>query len=217
LESLDKAELVKLIHTLDKERTPSLKRGRTNAESPKTPGKARSVSQGEQSAAKKRKADTVTPDFGDKERSKIKAVLAKKALATIKKTGHSDKKKPYSEFSEGLPRSQALDFIGSLGTILSDSKKMQKRLLSGMEVEQLLGISEIHPVKFDGKTWCLAGERPFVYVWAKVDSLEIKIEESLMSLKFRTFMSGSGLPNAEGKCVSPEERMQSFLQTVSLR
>ena len=50
LESLEKAELIKLIHTLDKERTPSLKRDRTIVESPETPGKPRRVSQGEQSA-----------------------------------------------------------------------------------------------------------------------------------------------------------------------
>ena len=133
-------------------------------------------------------------------------------MAAIRKTGHSDKNKPYSDVAEGVSRGQALAILGSLGTITSDTKKMQKRTLSPHEVEQLLGIGDIHPVKFVGKTLCFAGERPQVYAWAKVESLDVKIEENMMSLKFRTYMSGSGFPNAEGKCVSPEERLARFMK-----
>merc|ERR1712039_362810 len=128
-----------------------------------------------------------------------------------KKAAHNDKKKPYTEISEGLPRHHSLSLLGSLGTTVSDTKKMQKRMLTPQEVENFLGISDIHPVKFDGKVLCMVGERPSVYAWAKVESLEVKVEENMTSFKFRTWMSGSGFPNAEGKCVSLEERMASFM------
>ena len=75
---------------------------------------------------------------------------------------------------------------------------MQKRMLTPQDVENFLGIAEIHPVRFDGKVWCMVGERPSVYAWAKAESLEMKVEENMMSLKFRTWMSGTGLPNVDG-------------------
>ena len=41
---------------------------------------------------------------------------------------------------------------------------------------------------FDGKTLCSRGEKPQVYAWAKVESLELKVEDTLMTLKFRTYI-----------------------------
>ena len=39
--------------------------------------------------------------------------------------------------------------------------------LTPQEVENFLGISDIHPVKFDGKVLiCMVGERPSVHAWA---------------------------------------------------
>ena len=43
-----------------------------------------------------------------------------------------------------------------------------------------------------------------VYTWAKVESLEAKIEKAMMTLTFRTYMSGSGRPTAQGKPPSNE-------------
>merc|ERR1712125_43111 len=110
---------------------------------------------------------------GTADLSKLKISLARKAMAAIKKAAHNDKKKPHSEICEGLPRSHALAFLGSLGTVVSDSKRVHKRTLSPQDVEQLLGIVDIHPVKFDGKVLCFAGQRPSVYAWAKVESAEV--------------------------------------------
>jgi hypothetical protein len=66
------------------------------------------------------------------------AALTKKSIAAIKKAGHSDRKKPVPEVTDGLPRRHALALPGSLGTITADTKKVQKRTLSAEEVEQLL-------------------------------------------------------------------------------
>lgn len=153
-----------------------------------------------------------------KDKAKLVATLSKKCIAAIKKTAHNDKKKPYTEVCEGIGRSVSLALLGDLGTITSDTR-VHKRRLSPGDVAQLLGIEEIHPVKYDGKTSidgieCMAGERPYVYAWAKVDCLEIKVEDAMMSLKFRTYSSGYGTPNAEGKCVSEEERSASFLSSL---
>merc|ERR1712216_267056 len=149
--------------------------------------------------------DATVPDFSQKDRSKLVATITKKATAAIKKSAHNDKKKPYTEISEGLPRCHALALLGSLGTVTADTKKFQKRTLSPEDVESLFGIAEVHPVKFDGKTLCFAGDRPFVYAWAKVESLEVKVEENMTSFKFRTWMSGTGI-DAEGKCSKKEGR-----------
>lgn len=100
---------------------------------------------------------------------------------------------------EGIPRCHGLALLGTLGDVMVDTKKVHKRTLSPQDVQQFLGIVEIHPVKFDGKVWVLgAGRRSgasLVYARAKVESLDMKVEENMMSLKFRTWMSGSGTPS----------------------
>merc|ERR1712039_421583 len=137
--------------------------------------------------------------------------MGKKVISAIKKTAHNEKKKPYSEVSEGIPREQALSLLGSLGTVKSDTKRMHKRILFSEDVRELLGIEEVHPVKFDGVTWCLAGETPSVYAWARVESLEVKVEESLLSMKVRTYMSGSGIPDSSGHCPHLNDRPNQAL------
>ena len=42
--------------------------------------------------------------LSDKDRTKLMATLTKKSIAAIKKTGHNDRKKPFYEVAEGLPR-----------------------------------------------------------------------------------------------------------------
>jgi hypothetical protein len=54
-----------------------------------------------------------------------RTILTKKSISAIKKAGHSDRKKPVSEVTDGLPRCHALALLGSLGTITADTKKVQ--------------------------------------------------------------------------------------------
>ena len=82
---------------------------------------------------------------------------------------------------------------------------------------------QVHPVAFDGKVLCFAGQRPTIYAYAGeearrstyvphptdsqcfrshpvctgIESLEVKWEASanLLTLKFRTFFAGSGRPS----------------------
>ena len=79
----------------------------------------------------------------------------------------------------------------------SDTARMTRWLLDAAAATSWLGIGQtIHPVAFDGKVWCFAGTRPSIYAHAKVESLEVKFEQSsnLLTLKFRTFYAGSGMP-----------------------
>jgi hypothetical protein len=210
LECLSKPALVKLVQNLVEER--GMINTQSAAKSEETPKKraATKPAMGE-SELKKVKMESATPLLSEKDKAKVIASLKKKSLAAIKKTAHNDKKKPYTEVCEGISRSDALALLGNVGSITANSARAQKRMLGPQDVAQLLGIDEVHPVKFDGKVWCLAGQRPSVYAWARVESLEIKVQDALMSLKFRTYMSGSGLPNAEGKCTSMEEHMAATL------
>ena len=84
--------------------------------------------------------------------------------------------------------------------VKSDTSRMTKwSLTSDAAISRLLGCEKlIHPVAFDGKVWCFAGgPMPKVYAWAGFESLEVKFEpsSSLLTLKFRTFMAGSGDPS----------------------
>ena len=58
------------------------------------------------------------------------ATLTKKSIAAIKKTGHNDRKKPFYEVAEGLPRCHALTLLGSVDTVTAETKKMRSRAAS---------------------------------------------------------------------------------------
>ena len=121
--------------------------------------------------------------------------LGKRCVREIKKTAHNDKRKPYTTVTEGMPKAEALQLLGGVGTKVSSSKKMDKITLQPSEIAAWLGIEElVHPVKFDGKVWCFAGQKPQVYAWAGFESLEVKVENHMMTLKFRTFMAKTGRP-----------------------
>ena len=123
------------------------------------------------------------------------AALGKKCVREIKKTAHNQKRKPFTTVTEGMPRDEAVQLLGSVGTQLSSSKKMTKISVAPSEIPGWLGIEEmVHPVKFDGKVWCLAGQRPQVYAWAAFESLEVKIEAHMITLKFRTYLGRTGRP-----------------------
>ena len=129
----------------------------------------------------------------------MKKRLADKSAKAIKKTKHNDKRKPYTEVNEGMPnKATALALLEGLAP-KSDTLRMTRWLIEGDAAAAWLGIERlVHPVTFDGKIWCLRGERPQVYAWAGIETLEIRYEASsnLLSLKFRTFIAGNGLPQS---------------------
>ena len=136
----------------------------------------------------------------------MKKRLADKSVKAIKKTKHNDKRKPYTEVTEGMPsKATALALLDGLAP-KSDTARMTRWLLEGdTAATRWLGIEKlVHPVAFDGKVLCFAGERPRVYAWAGIESLEIKYEPSasLLTLKFRTFMAGSGAPHFAPRLVA---------------
>jgi hypothetical protein len=54
-----------------------------------------------------------------------------------------------------------------------------------------------------------------VYAWAGIESLEVKYEASsnLLTLKFRTFMAGGGLPHCQPRLVAYSRGESSRLPT----
>jgi hypothetical protein len=126
--------------------------------------------------------------------------LADKSKKAIKKTKHNDKRKPYTEVTEGVPtKALALALLrGQEAHQKSDTARMTRWVFeSGPTAASWLGIERtIHPVAFDGKVWCFAGQRPSIYAHAGIESLEVKYELSanLLTLKFRTYLAGTGRP-----------------------
>lgn len=130
-------------------------------------------------------------------RKKLKA-LGKKCVREIKKVAHNDKKKPYTTVTEGMPKAEALVLLGSVGTQISSTARMDKISVAPSEIPAWLSIDKfVHPVKFDGKVWCFAGQNPKVYAWAGFESLEVKLEAHMMTLKFRTYQAMTGKPGFE--------------------
>ncbi len=126
------------------------------------------------------------------------AALGKRCVREIKKTAHNDKRKPYTTVAEGMPKAEALQLLGDVGTKISSTKKMDKISVAPSEIAAWLGIDQmVHPVKFDGKVWSFGGAKPKVYAWAGFESLEIKIEDHMLTLKFRTFLAQTGRPGFE--------------------
>ena len=129
----------------------------------------------------------------------IKKRLCAKSVKAIKKTKHNDSRKPYTEVTEGLASRAAAMAVMAGVPVKSESTRMTKWLLtSDGAISRFLGCDKlIHPVAFDGKVWCFAGQKPKIYAWAGFESLEVKFEpsSSLLTLKFRTKLAGSGVPD----------------------
>ena len=64
-------------------------------------------------------------------------------------------------------------------------------------------LSQVRPLPLS-RPRSVRGERPQVYAWAGIEQLQIKYEasSSLLTLKFRTFMAGGGLPHCQPKLVA---------------
>ena len=131
--------------------------------------------------------------------------LRDKIVKAVKKTAHNDRRKPYSEISDGCPsKAVAVALMGGLHP-KSDTARMTRWVLTGNDVSMFLGIERlVHPVKFDGMVLAFAGIPVNVYAWAAFESLEIKYENAakVLTLKVRTFLAGSGRPEAQPRLVA---------------
>ena len=125
--------------------------------------------------------------------------MASAAIKAIKKAAHNRAKKPWTEISESLPNTEAALALFEGYHSSSDTPRLTKWELRGADISAWLGTSQfVHPVKFDGKIWCLSGrETPKIHAWAAYETLQVKFEKKTghLTLKFRTFTAGYGLPD----------------------
>ena len=131
--------------------------------------------------------------------------LRDKVVKAVKKTAHNDRKKPYSEVSDGCPsKAVAVALMNGLHP-KSDTARMTRWVLTGNDVSRFLGIERlVHPVKFDGMVLSFGGAPVHVYAWAAFESLEVKFENAskVLTLKSRTFLAGSGRPEAQPRLLA---------------
>ncbi len=148
-------------------------------------------------AAKKgSKDDAGKATFTDADLKKFKAALVKKVVRAIKKTGHNEKKKPYTTVTEGIISREfgSALFPEGLGTV-KVTKQMEKHLMETHEdIAAWLGLTEnagtISDVKFDGAVWhFIAIPMPKVLTCrVAFESLDASIKGNSLTLKFRTFI-----------------------------
>ena len=131
--------------------------------------------------------------------------LRDKVVKAVKKTAHNDRRKPYSEISDGCPnKAVAVALMNNLHP-KSDTARMTRWVLAGNDVSRFLGIERlVHPVKFDGMVLSFGGAPVYVYAWAAFESLEIKYENAakVLTLKSRTILAGSGRPEAQPRLLA---------------
>ena len=155
----------------------------------------------QQQAQKKHKGDEVD----GKALQAMRKRLRDKIVKAVKKTAHNDRRKPYSEISDGCAsRDVAVALMGGLHP-KSDTARMTRWVLTGNDVSMFLGIERlVHPVKFDGMVLAFAGIPVNVYAWAAFESLEVKYENAskVLILKARTFLAGSGRPEAQPRLLA---------------
>ena len=155
----------------------------------------------QQQVAKKHKGDEVDA----KALQAMRKRLRDKVVKAVKKTAHNDRKKPYSEISDGCAsRAVAVALMNGLHP-KSDTARMTRWVLTGNDVSRFLGIERlVHPVKFDGMVLSFGGAPVHVYAWAAFESLEVKFENAskVLSLKARTFLAGSGRPEAQPRLLA---------------
>jgi hypothetical protein len=186
LNSLPKEELVRLLKRVADERND------LNSRASKKPKAAAIVT-----------ATAITPTFNV---AATKKRVASATIKVIKKTAHNFDRKPWTEISESLPNTEAALTLFEGCSLSSDTARMIKWELCGADIAAWLGTSQfVHPVKFDGKIWSLSGrETPKLHAWAAYETLQVKFEKKTcqLTLKFRTFMAGYGLP--DGSDIPPQ-------------
>ena len=154
-----------------------------------------------QQVAKKHKGDEVDA----KTLQAMRKRLRDKVVKAVKKTAHNDRRKPYSEISDGCAsKAVAVALMGGLHP-KSDTARMTRWVLTGNDVSMFLGIERlVHPVKFDGMVLSFGGLPCNVYAWAAFESLEIKFENAskVLTLKARSYLAGSGRPEAQPRLLA---------------
>jgi hypothetical protein len=125
--------------------------------------------------------------------------ILKNATQRIKKTVHTDRNKPYTEVLECVPTEAAVLLLMTGFEPKSHRHPMIKWQLNEEQVIDWLNMYDsplIHPVTNKINTICLFGQKPNLYVHAKIESLEIKWERKSGSfnLRFRTMVAGYGTP-----------------------
>ena len=155
----------------------------------------------QQQVAKKHKGDEVDA----KTLLAMRKRLRDKVVKAVKKTAHNDRRKPYSEISDGCAsKAVAVALMGGLHP-KSDTARMTRWVLTGNDVSMFLGIERlVHPVKFDGMVLSFGGLPCNVYAWAAFESLEVKFENAskVLTLKARTLLAGSGRPEAQPRLLA---------------
>eukprot|EP00978_Attheya_sp_CCMP212_P020130 scaffold57235_cov58-Attheya_sp.AAC.4 len=143
----------------------------------------------------------VTPTA--KEVTAVRKRMGKNAERAIKKMKHGNKKKPTSEVSEGgMTPAMVHEIMTEYDAYqTSDTKRMTKWVLlnsNNHDISNMLGIDRlIHPVQFDGKVICWAGNRnPKIYCWASLERMEVKYDKAQcnLNLKIKTTEAGTGSP-----------------------
>lgn len=135
--------------------------------------------------------------------------IATAAVRAIKTSAHNRQKKPWSLVWDRLPNLAAAMTLFEELAVDSDSARQIKWILhDGDAIAQWLGGTNnkyVPNVKFDGKVLCIGNFKPKVYAWASYESLEAKFEKKtgLLSLKFRTFLAGTGLPSGQDNASPP--------------
>jgi hypothetical protein len=181
LNSLPKEELVRLLKRVADERND------LNSRASKKPKVAAIVTA----------AAAATPAFNV---AATKKRMASAAIKAIKKTAHNWKRKPWTEISESLPNTEAALTLFEGYHSSSDTARLTKWELRGADISAWLGTSQfVHPVKFDGMIYVVCGgyETPKIHAWAAYETLQVKFEKKTghLTLKFRTFMTGYGIPD----------------------
>uniref|UniRef100_A0A7S2ULU4 Uncharacterized protein n=1 Tax=Attheya septentrionalis TaxID=420275 RepID=A0A7S2ULU4_9STRA len=208
LDVLSKDALVTLVRDLDEERqaltseldvlgSPLLKKRKTTG-SVQTQVTAASVVV----SPVRVPVPVVTPTA--KEVTAVRKRMGKNAERAIKKMKHGNKKKPTSEVSEGgMTPAMVHEIMKDYDAHqTSDTKRMTKWVLLDNDaaiISNMLGIDRlIHPVQFDGKVICWAGNRnPKIYCWASLERMEVKYDKAQcnLNLKIKTTEAGTGSPD----------------------
>ena len=171
LESLPREDLVALVRGLATERD-ALEFEKTSKKQATTPATS--------AAAKPAAKPPASAGVDAKSVQTILRRLCEKSEKAIKKTKHSQSRKPYTEVTEGCPSKELAVALmrGQSAYQKSDTARMTRWLLpDAASTSAWLGIGQtVHPVAFDGKVWCFGGQRPSIYAHAKIESLEVKFE-----------------------------------------
>mmetsp|Transcript_4745 Transcript_4745/g.12064 ORF Transcript_4745/g.12064 Transcript_4745/m.12064 type:complete len:393 (-) Transcript_4745:411-1589(-) len=172
-------------------------------------------------------AKEVSPDLktsrgggsvSEKEVAAFRKRIASKAVRMIKKNAHTDRKKPWTEFTEGIPKDESGELLLKElmrpyheSNMKSDTKRMTKwcfKLDSNVDddsseedqdkIQTVLGTPKwIHPVKCNLQCYLAPGEYfAGFYAVAGYCQLEVKYDKpsSSVTFKIRTYLKQTGDP-----------------------